>query len=176
MSPAVDLWQHRNLIRHCLAAEPVEKGCPAGGRFPPPQLAQSLIDGDLEFHSGTLEIEIGGFDSGLFDFLDITGSANLSDGEICFKSWDDYDFSDILPQDSISLMFLHADGGITDFSLSSLFEEGFLPESFGYEILNDGSSLTLLVANGNPVPIPSAVWLFVSGLIGLVCLRRNSQE
>ena len=49
----------------------------------------------------------------------------------------------------------------------------------GFEILGpDGQSLSESLINNNyegapPVPIPGAVWLFISGLIGLIGIRRR---
>ena len=122
-----------------------------------------LIDGNF-INSGMLEIEVGGFESGMHDFLEIAGTASfLEHSLISFLPWDDYDFSDILPQQSETLEFLYAAGGISNYYAAVVFDEGFLPDGFEYNIFNDGHSLSLEVIN--TVPIPSAFWLFATAIM-----------
>lgn len=67
------------------------------------------IDGNYEMIDGVLEIEIAGLNSGEFDLLDITGTANLSGGTILFSFVDRF-----LPQaDDPLLEIITAGGGLT---------------------------------------------------------------
>ncbi len=138
-------------------------------------IGEMTIDGNF-FNEGMLEIEIGGFDSGMYDFMEITGTASFSEySMISFLSWNDYDFSDILPQESKSLEFLYADGGILDSYVATAFDHDFLPAGFNYDVLNDGHSLFLEVSNNSVIPLPSAIWFFGSGLLGLVGMARRKK-
>jgi len=143
-----------------------------------------VVDGDyILADGGTLEIEIGGFESGESDFLDITGQASLAGGTIDLHiSWP-YAMeigSDILPGQSASIMFLEADAGITAFasainceSLRTPFDDGFT-----YDVFQQGNTLWFRAINtngpgGNTVPAPGGILLCFAGSALTVHLRRR---
>jgi len=130
------------------------------------------IDGDLTFLDGLLEIEISGLGLGEYDILDVTGIADFDGGTILFSFTNGF-----LPSTGDSLSFLNAAGGIADFNVNydyigalPGFEFSVSPVSGGLDfmVLNDGTPST--------VPIPAAVWLFSSGLIGLIGLARRKKS
>ncbi len=141
-------------------------------------IGTAMIDGDF-VNATTLEIEIAGFGSGMHDVLDVSGTAAFLEGSlISFLSWEGYGFEDIAPQETKSLEFFRAAGGITAFLSSIAFGEGFLPDGFAFNVLNDGNSLFLEVSNNvPPVPLPPAVWLFTTAILGLgLVARRNRRQ
>lgn len=139
-------------------------------------IGTAMIDGEF-VNATTLEIEIAGFGSGNHDFLNVTGTAAFLEGSlISFLPWEDFGFGDIAPQEAKSLEFFRAAGGITAFLSGIAFGEGFLPNGFAYNVLNDGNSLFLEVSNNlPPVPLPPAVWLFISAILGLGLIARRKQ-
>jgi len=66
--------------------------------------------------------------------------------------------------DSTSIAAL-SDDGILDFTAEAL---------YGYDTYFDNATLTFNVEM-NPVPVPAAVWLFGSGLLGLVSMARRKK-
>ena len=92
--------------------------------------------------TGILEIEVGGFSPGEYDFLDITGTAFLTGGTIDLMFLGGYDIStDVGNSQTHSLMFLEADLGID--SSNSLVTYDFLgtPDGFLYDVYQDGIGL-----------------------------------
>ena len=136
----------------------------------------AMIDGDF-VNTVTFEVEIAGFGDGMHDFLDVSGAASFLEGSlISFLPWEDYGFGDIGPQETKSLEFFRAAGGITPFLAAVAFGEGFLPDAFAYNVLNDGNSLFLEVSNNvAPVPLPPTIWLFISGILGLAVIARRKR-
>lgn len=141
-------------------------------------IGTTMIDGDF-VNAVTLEVEIAGFGSGMHDFLDVSGTAAFLEGSlISFLSWEDYGFEDIAPLETKSLEFFRAAGGIATFLSAIVFGDGFLPDGFAYNVLNDGNSLFLEVSNNvPPVPLPPAIWLFISAILGfgLIARRKRGQ-
>ena len=138
-------------------------------------LGEMTFEGAVTFGDGILEMEIGGFASGLHDHVQVTGSASFGDlSTIRFLPWDGYDFSDIAPGQSKTLEFLRADGGITDFFAAWSFGGSLLSERFFYDVYNDGNALLIEVTN--TVPLPASIWGLGCALVGLVlstCTRRT---
>jgi hypothetical protein len=126
-----------------------------------------ILDGDfVQAASGLLEIEIGGFAPGTFDFIDITGTANLTGGSINFSFLPDYDIaSEIGPQQSMTLQFLNADY-IESFASTISYDFLGSPLGFNYGVFQQDNGL-YFQAN-NAIPSPSA---FLLGCIGLGCIR-----
>ncbi len=122
------------------------------------------IDGDFTLDGGTLEIEIAS--DTIFDILNITGDAIFSLGsKINLNFLDGY-----TPTSEDTFDFFLIDGLLTGFDTVDF-------EIFG---LGDGVSGNLNFTGGGlqfisaaPVPVPAAVWLFGSALLGLVNIRRK---
>ena len=122
--------------------------------------------------SGILDIEIGGFTPGSFDLLDITGTADLTGGNINFSFLSGYDIaSEISPHQSMSLMFLEADLGINNFASGINYDFLGTPSGFQYDVFKQGNGLYFQATN--TIPAPGAILLGSIG-IGLVgWLRRR---
>ncbi len=128
---------------------------------------------------GTLEIEIGGFDTGESDFLDISGSAFLVPGStISFSFLDDYDILTDVPNygDSLAWMFLEADEGIGAFLSSFSFDFLGTPTGFAYDVCQRGNALWFEATNHSVVPVPGAVVLAVLGLSSSGWRLRRKQR
>ena len=143
------------------------------------------VDGDFILSTGgTLEIEIGGFNPGEYDFLDITGTAFLTGGTIDFMFLDGYDIStDIGYGEGLSLMFLDADLGIDSFASTVTYDFLGTPSGFLYDVYRDGTGLWFSATNTNmapgpgpgPVEVPAPGALALAGIgVGFVnWLRRR---
>lgn len=128
------------------------------------------ISGDYtQDPAGSLLIEIGGLLAGdEYDVLDVTGTASLA-GTLDVSLWGDFNpFSgnsfDILLAETIAGEFdLLSLPGLT----GGMFREvDYLPDFFG---TTDIVRLNVVSA----VPIPPAIWLFGSGLIGFLSFGRR---
>lgn len=66
--------------------------------------------------------------------------------------------------------------GITGFRLEAL-EDPSLPGGDGPGLFPDNGNflLTEIILDGTIVPVPAAVWLFGTGLIGLICIARRKK-
>jgi T5SS/PEP-CTERM-associated repeat protein len=123
-----------------------------------------MIEGD-SFMSDTaeLEIEIGGLNPGEFDVLDVTGATHLS-GVL-----------------KVSLFegFTPEIGDTFDIILASLFSGEFdnvmfpVFDGLTFDVLYETDLVQLSV---RAVPIPAAVWLFGSGLLGLIGMARRKRS
>lgn len=127
-----------------------------------------IIIGDIGL-LGTLDIEVGGTAAGAFDVLDVTGTANLS-GDLNVSLWGGYnpfagDSFDILTADTIF-------GEFNPFSLAAL--DTGLRWDIAY-ILDDFGTDTVRLSVVTAVPVPPAVWLFGSGLIGFFRIARRNK-
>jgi hypothetical protein len=137
------------------------------------------IDGDYTLGgTGTLQIEIGGFDPGEYDVLDITGTAYLTGGTIELMFLSGYDIStDVGYGQTMSLMFLEADGGIDSFASSVTYDFLGTPAGFTYDVYQNGYGLWFSATNNNitpaSVPAPGALLL---GLLGLATLRAGRRR
>ena len=117
---------------------------------------------------GTLEIEIGGFDDGESDLLNVFGSVNLL-GDINFSFLDGYDISsDVLPGQTESFMFLYAEEGIIIDMSSVNFDFLNGPNGFVYNVYNVGNTSLWFEAT-NTIPVPGA---FILSCIGIGCIAR----
>ena len=136
-----------------------------GGVIAPGASPGSLtIDGNLVMESGNLEIEVAGLGFGQFDVLDVSGFADLQNGTVLFSFIDDF-----LPQTGDTISFLNAGFGINTGNVNFDFVgvdpafEFFVSQNFNsldFVALNDATPVTA-------VPLPPAVYLFGTGLIGL---------
>jgi len=147
------------------------------------------IHGDLNFYSGLLEIDIGGTLENSYDQLFVDGSAYLTSGGFNFSQWSDFDLeAAIAPGDSFEWEFLHADLKIYGATVNDpldiddfLIDFDLLPAGFDYSVFMDdaGTGLWLSVTNETnqpPVPEPTTMLLFITGLIGFAGIRRKKTK
>jgi T5SS/PEP-CTERM-associated repeat protein len=129
------------------------------------------INGDYS-QSGILAIEIGGLLAGSeYDVLNVSGTATL-DGTLSISLLDGFNpfagsYYDLFAADSISgsfsqLLFPELSGGL----------------SWNLALLTDFSGGTdyLRLSAVSAVPVPPALWLFGSGLLGLAGIARRKAE
>lgn len=142
-----------------------------GGTIGPGNSPGSLrIEGNLQILDGLLQIEIGGTDPALFDQLVVTGDLIAPGGlglELVF-------IDGFTPAEGDTFGFLHVLGDapvLADLSLIDLTVIGLDPGmEFALDFAGGGLSVTTAVA---PVPLPAALPLFGSALLGLGALRRR---
>lgn len=115
-----------------------------------------------------LEVELG---SASFDILNITGTASL-DGILQVVLYDDY-----IPANGASYSFMTASDGIMG-DFDSIRGPGTWLWTVAYQdiVSTDGISHTAVLTARNPVPVPTAVWLLGSGLLGLSGVRRKIKK
>jgi hypothetical protein len=126
-----------------------------------------ILDGDyVQAAAGLMEIEIGGFTPGTFDFIDITGTADLTGGNINFSFMPGYDIAaEIAPGESMMLQFLNADS-IESFACSVSYDFLGTPLMFNYNVFQADNGLYFEATNA--IPAPGA---FLLVCIGLGCIR-----
>jgi len=134
-------------------------------------VVEMILNGDyVQAAAGLMEIEIGGFTPGTFDFIDITGTADLTGGNINFSFMPGYDIaSEIAPDQSMTLQFLNADS-IESFASTISYDFLGSPVGFNYNVFQEGSGLYFQATNGPIAPIP-APGAFLLVCIGLGCIR-----
>ena len=115
--------------------------------------------------SGTLLIDLAGTGAGQFGVFSVTGLATL-DGTVDFNFMNGF-----TPTKGDEFTFLNFGSKSGDFS--SIIVPGF--SSAAYTEIVGPNSLTLEFNQAAPVPIPAAVWIFGSGLIGLIGIRRRKR-
>lgn len=150
-----------------------------GGLIGPGNSPGSLsIDGNYtQSADGTLLIEVGGLLAGTqFDVLDITGDAYL-DGIL---DVDLYDLGSGLfspsINDSFDILTAGSIYGSFDLLMLDVLGEGLAWElSYLTDEIGSTDVLRLNVVGASVVPVPAAVWLFGSGLIGLIGVARRKR-
>ena len=140
----------------------------------------TTINGDYNLFSGTLEIELFGTDPGsLYDQVFVNGLVDLNgdsgiggilDLNLGFAPNLGDGFT-ILENDGIDLITTAFFGLEEGASLIEFFEG----QTFTFGITYAGGTGNDIVLNvvSSAVPIPPAVWLFGSGLLGLVGIARR---
>lgn len=128
----------------------------------------TLIDGYyVQSSLGSLLMEFDGGDiAGTnFDLLSVTGTAYLG-GTLIVSFWDGF-----IPADGSIYTFLTAEAIIGTFDFVSL------PTLADWNFLLDYStdSVSLRLEQVSAVPIPPALWLFGSGLLGLIGVARRKK-
>ena len=76
--------------------------------------------------------------------------------------------------------------GLTDLDVSSNFSHNIFNDSFGLNIVDVDSAGNILTLAGrgiidpgtgvNPVPVPAAIWLFATGLLGLIGYGKRAKS
>ncbi len=133
--------------------------------------AVSSLDGGYSMSgSAVLEIEIGGTDTGEFDQLFISGDADLLGGSLSVLMFGDFTLS---KGQSFEVVLIESILSGTFLGLG----EGALIGNFGEDLFityqaGDGNDIALYTS---PVPLPAAAWLFLSGLVGLVGVRKRGR-
>ena len=138
-----------------------------GGTLAPGNSPGTLtIYGDLEILSGTLDIEIGGTQQ---DLLDVYGNVTLS-GDTTLNL---HFINGFAPSQGDGFSFINAFSSSIDFSGLTVNLFG-LQDGFQYTLSSTGG-LTLFAMNDavSAVPVPAALWLFGSGLAGLIGVARR---
>ena len=129
---------------------------PKGMENPDEPIGTLTFGGNVNFGSGTLEIEVGGLAEGNYDVLHVIGAVDIQDSTVVFRFIEGF-----LPRIGDTVPFLVADGGITIANLTMEFEgvaDGFLfdvREENGmlmFEALNDAQPIVV-----EPTPIPTAL-------------------
>jgi hypothetical protein len=130
------------------------------------------VDGNFNLlDSGIFDVEIGGFTTGTFDFLDVKGDADL-DGSINFSFLNGYNIvTDFGPYESKEFTFLSA-GHINSFNSVINYNLRNFP-NFQYNVFQRGNDLVFEATN--LVPVPSAIILGGLGLTfsGWMLKRKN---
>jgi len=135
---------------------------------------QLIVDGDYsQLASGTLDVELGGLIAGTeYDVLNITGIASL-EGRLDVDLFDLGDglFAPSLG-DSFDILLAETISGSFDTLLLATLGGGL---SLDISYLTDeiGSTDVIRLSVVSAVPLPAAVWLFGSGLLGLFGLSRR---
>ena len=153
----------------------------------------------IQIDASSSNIHRTGGIAGVNDNLSVSGSFNLTQVPFSLDGWDQLIFEDIdivvgapgisplntpLPASALyngsifenSLVCITLVGVIcptdnvkgtydgTNFSMNRFYSDGFI-DGFNYEIIINGSV--------SAVPVPAAVWLFGSGLLGLIGIARK---
>jgi hypothetical protein len=133
------------------------------------------IDGDFEMIDGVLEIEVGGLATNQFDFLDIKGKANITGGTILLSFIDGY-----VPDKDDTFSFLTTDSLTIEPDVK--FDYQGVEDSFLFNIaVGEGLKFTAVndavaLPSTGVVPVPAAIWLFLSaiGLLGFLQKRKGN--
>ena len=144
----------------------------------------ATVNGDYNlFSAGTLELELMGTNPGNeFDQLIVNGSVGLNADSGTGGLLDVIlDFS---PSVGDGFLIVNNDGtdlvngtflGLME---GATFDEIFGAERFTFEITylgGTGNDIVLNVASASTIPLPPAVWLFGSGLLGLIGISRRKR-
>jgi T5SS/PEP-CTERM-associated repeat protein len=127
------------------------------------------VDGDFTVNAGKLVIEVAGVTPGLFDFLDISGTADFNGGTIEIAFIDGF-----APMTGQSFEFFNAHNGIQD--LPPAFAISGLADGFLYTVSEIGGLMEFTALNDGisaPVPLPPAVLLLLAPLAGLSFARKK---
>ncbi|MCG7915610.1 MAG: hypothetical protein JAY71_17240 [Candidatus Thiodiazotropha weberae] len=127
------------------------------------QITDNLTLNDL----GSFTLELGGDSFGLDNFVQVGGLASLG-GTLELDI-----FSDFLAEDGDSWTLFSAS------NISGFFSEALLNENFvdlQFSLSYSATSVDLIASSVAPVPVPAAVWLFGTGLAGIVTVSRRGRK
>ena len=141
------------------------------------------ISGDFAMLDGQISMELGsdGTGSYLFDQLIVGGAYDIQGGMLKFSLLDGLGISDLTDNFTIGDFFRNGDAasnvGIDALTIAMF---GYM-DIYAYDIFADNWFSLALSETGDflstpttsPVPVPAAVWLFGSGLLGLVGVARR---
>jgi len=138
---------------------------------------QTTLMGDLaQLESGILDIEIGGFTPGSFDFIDVTGTVTggmaatgtplLMGGTINFSFLSGYDIAaEIALGQSMTCQFLNA-GYLDGFASTLSYDFLGSPGGFQYSVFQQDNGLFLRATNSIPAPGALLLGCFGLALVG----------
>lgn len=141
--------------------------------------------GDTDFlQFDFTELSTNGGSLALFDDADFGGTGLIigdSGGQVVFQTngsnWDaSFNGNTITLQDDYNFVLgMSWDNGITWYEDSSYVLSGGSPDSYQISFYNVDMDVTgnTLGVDLQPVPVPAAVWLFGSGLMGLAAIARR---
>ncbi len=135
----------------------------SGTVAPGPGADELIFDGDVSFDGGLLAIEIAS--TSVFDLITVQGEADFTATNIEFSFLDSF-----LPEFGDSFDILTADS-ILGFSELGFSVIGLPSDQFELSLVDLGSIEALRLTA--VIPLPGAVWLFGSGLLGLLAARRR---
>lgn len=156
----------------------------AGGNLAPGNSPGTLeVTGDFTMTDGRVSFELGSDGAGgyLWDQLIVGGNYDLQGGQLRFSLLDGLDINDLVAGFTIGDFFRTGDSLFSEgFDLANLSMFGNM-DLFAYDVSGDSWFSLGLDGAGNflatpataPVPVPAAVWLFGSGLLGLVGVARR---
>lgn len=137
-------------------------GLRGGAMAPGDSPGEIDILGDFLFDGGTLDIEVGGYDPGSFDILNIDGTAIVRDLEIDFSFLDGF-----MPDPFQTIDFLSA-GNLIGFENIDFYFGG-MPDGLSMDLVQTASGLAMQAT----VPEPGTFSLIAAGLLGMFLYRRR---
>ena len=143
-----------------------------GGTLAPGTSPGTLtLNGDLNFTpTGILDLELGGYTQGSeYDLLSVSGDVSL-DGLLQVSL-----FGGFTPTLGDTFTVLEAGGNLTG-SFDSLLATAFFGgTAYQFDIFIDTNldQVRLSLTGTSPVPLPPAIWLFLSGLLGFTAMARR---
>lgn len=142
----------------------IDGGVLAPGSSP----GRMTIDGDLTLTGGgILNIEIDGLADGAFDVLDVSGTADLSGGEIIFSIGDGFSL-----QAGDAISFLLADRVVGAQEATIRFDG--VADDFSFDLMFGDSGLSLIaLTDSAAVPLPPAAALFALPAVVFLSRRRR---
>ena len=132
-----------------------------------PFAPQALSINGMLALDGTLEVTFNEF--GLYDAFTVNGPVMLGANSVLDVSLNEYNWG---LGSSYDLMFANSiTGDFGDFFYSAALDPSLALE---WSIFSDGFGDVLRIDVVSAVPLPASVWLFLSGIVGLISIRRRN--